>query len=189
MPGDSAPAVGSGPYTVADLEVTPQDGRRYELIDGGLYVTASSTPLHQLAAGRLCNLLAAAAAPQWDAVQAVDVRCGPDTVLRPDVVVLLASVIDSPERVVACGHLAMVAEIASPSTARVDRLLRPRLYAQAGIGGYLLVQTNGPSLTWFSLPGRGDYSACRSASGAEPLRLSEPFQVQITAQELTGRRR
>ncbi len=145
MPGDSAPALRSGPYAVADLEVMPEDGRRYELIDGGLYVTASSTPLHQLAAGRLCGLLGAVAAPDREAVQAVDVRCGPATVLRPDVVVLLASVIDSPDRPVACGHIAMVAEIASPSTARVDRLLRPRLYAQAGIGGYLLVQTSEPT--------------------------------------------
>src|SRR5262249_34303095 len=46
-----------GPYTIADLEAMPDDGQRYELIDGALHVSPSPTHLHQRIAGRLRTLL------------------------------------------------------------------------------------------------------------------------------------
>src|SRR5580765_2063630 len=39
--------------TFADLERWPEDGRRYELYDGEVYVVPSPIVLHQIAAGRL----------------------------------------------------------------------------------------------------------------------------------------
>lgn len=41
--------------TVADLEATPDGGRRYELVDGQLVVTAAPVPHHQAVVGRLFN--------------------------------------------------------------------------------------------------------------------------------------
>jgi Uma2 family endonuclease len=35
------------PLTIADLEATPDDGNRYELIDGELYVSTSPSTFHQ----------------------------------------------------------------------------------------------------------------------------------------------
>ena len=41
-------AEGRGPYRRADLEITPDDGRRCELIDGYFYVSAAPGLGHQL---------------------------------------------------------------------------------------------------------------------------------------------
>lgn len=43
--------------TWRDLEERPDDGHRYELIDGALVVTPAPVPLHQRAAFRLAILL------------------------------------------------------------------------------------------------------------------------------------
>jgi len=41
------------PLTVADLEATPDDGKRHELIEGQLYVSDSAYYLHQTILGRI----------------------------------------------------------------------------------------------------------------------------------------
>lgn len=48
---------GHGPLTRADLDAMPDDGRRYELIDGVLIVSPSPLHRHQRTAGRLYILL------------------------------------------------------------------------------------------------------------------------------------
>ena len=46
-------ALALGPYTVETLEQLPQDGNRYELLDGELIVTNSPIPRHQILVQRL----------------------------------------------------------------------------------------------------------------------------------------
>ena len=49
--------VGDVMYTYADLEAIPSDGRRYEILDGELLVTASPNRSHQDAIGNLYLML------------------------------------------------------------------------------------------------------------------------------------
>src|SRR5688572_11934446 len=44
-------------YAVEDLEQFPDDGNRYELLDGVLLVTPGPRPAHQVVASRLAALL------------------------------------------------------------------------------------------------------------------------------------
>src|SRR5215470_13341919 len=55
------------------------------------------------------------------------------TVLCPDVVVLPSSVVDDPDHTVTADDVALVAEIAWPSAARMDWWLKPRLYADVRV--------------------------------------------------------
>jgi Uma2 family endonuclease len=185
----SDPVPRHGPYTPADLAATPDDGQRYELIDGALLVSWSRTPLHQLAAGRLCSLLNAAGASGLEAVCTVEVQCGPATVLVPDVVVLPSSVVDEPDRAVVAGDVALVAEIVWPAAARIDGVLKPRLYADAGIPACLLVELEGPTVTWFARSASGGYEQRGVATGDEELRVTEPFEVRVVPAALVRRRR
>jgi Uma2 family endonuclease len=178
----------AGPYTLADLDAMPDDRQRYELIDGALLVSAAPAPLHQRAAGRLRSLLVTAAPPDLEAGGIIDVQCGPDTALEPDVVVLSSSAVEEYAGIVPAEHVAMVAEIVSPSSRRIDRMLKPQLYADAGIPTYLLVDLQEPIVTWFGLSDAGGYTILRSATGTEPLRLTEPFEVEIVPEDLVRRR-
>jgi hypothetical protein len=45
------------PFTVADLDRTPDDGRRYELLDGSLIVSPRPVIAHQWVATRLTGVL------------------------------------------------------------------------------------------------------------------------------------
>ena len=51
------PAAGH-PFTVAELDRMPDDGRRYELLDGVLIVSPRPTTIHQVVAGRLYGVVA-----------------------------------------------------------------------------------------------------------------------------------
>src|SRR5437762_13106778 len=54
----AAPPYGRGrPFTRADLDAMPDDGRRHEIIDGVLIVSAAPGRLHQRAVFRLARLL------------------------------------------------------------------------------------------------------------------------------------
>jgi hypothetical protein len=46
-------ALVGGPFIRADLDRTPDDGRRYEIIDGVLIVSAAPGRVHQRAVARL----------------------------------------------------------------------------------------------------------------------------------------
>jgi Uma2 family endonuclease len=173
------------PYTIADLEAMPDDGQRYELIDGALHVSPSPTHLHQRIAGRLRTLLDTAAPADLEAVEALGVRCGEDTVLVPDVVVRSVAEPGSVAKAVAdAWEVALVVEVVSPSSGRMDRVLKPRLYADARIPAYLLVDAVQSTVTWFGLSASGGYELRGVASGDEVLRVTEPFEVSIVPADL-----
>jgi hypothetical protein len=50
------PGFGSA-FTVAELDRMPDDGHRYELLDGALLVSPRPTTVHQVVTGRLYSLL------------------------------------------------------------------------------------------------------------------------------------
>jgi Uma2 family endonuclease len=54
-------AVETGRLTRSDLDAMPDDGRRYELLDGAIIVTPAPGPAHQRAVLRLARLLQDAA--------------------------------------------------------------------------------------------------------------------------------
>jgi len=76
-------------YTVDDLDKFPDDGNRYELLDGMLLVTPASSAAHQIIASRLQFRLSAAVVASGHAhvvgPGAIVVR--PRTQLEPDILV------------------------------------------------------------------------------------------------------
>src|SRR5215510_2173482 len=80
------PAAG-GPLTVADLERTPDDGRRYELVDGVLIVSPAPLIPHQVVLLELSVLLDASLPDDLAAVPGVGVRMSDITELVPDLFV------------------------------------------------------------------------------------------------------
>ena len=76
-------------WTFEDLLRTPEDGRRWEIVEGSLHVSASPRPPHQIAASRIEALLLAAAPAEVEVMETVDIDFG-GSVLEPDVLVVRA---------------------------------------------------------------------------------------------------
>jgi Uma2 family endonuclease len=133
-------------WVEADLDRLPDDGNRYELIDGSLHVTPPATEVHNEFRDDLRAVLRAAAPPGWRVISELGVRV-PGGNLIPDLVVLRPEA----ERDVYwrdAGDVALAVEIESKSSRRDDRREKPDLYAEAGIPSYWRVERHpeGPHL-------------------------------------------
>jgi Uma2 family endonuclease len=79
-------------YTLADLERFPNDGNRYELLDGVLLVTPAPSYAHQIVVSRLQFRLTQAVMADGDAgvVSPGAITVPPKTQLEPDILVVPA---------------------------------------------------------------------------------------------------
>jgi|KBSSwiStaDraftv2_1062776.scaffolds.fasta_scaffold87568_2 Uma2 family endonuclease len=79
-------------YTLRDLEFFPDDGSRYELLDGVLLVTPAPAPLHQLVVGRIQSAVSEYLRPK-DLARVFSpgsVEIEPNVHLEPDILVVPA---------------------------------------------------------------------------------------------------
>lgn len=168
-------------WTVGMLDDLPDDGLRYEIIDGILQVSPSPVPLHQHVVVQLILLLSAAL-PPGHKVFAAPLGWQPDrrTSLEPDVMVVPNDAIGAKN---VYGTPLLVVEVASPSTARIDRLLKFSRYAEGGIAQYWIVDPGVPSIEVFDLVDRA-YDRTAAATGTESVELSSPVPVVITPAQL-----
>jgi Uma2 family endonuclease len=165
------------PYTYADLAAMPDDGRRYEIVDGVLLVTPAPRLSHQHVVLELAVLLRAHVPPGLQVVVApYDVRLAEDTVLQPDV--LVASLADLTERNLPAAPLLAV-EVLSPSTRRVDMTLKRSRFEEAGVAAYWVVDPDAPRLVAWELRD-GAYVEVADVSGDEVFAASVPFAVTVT---------
>ncbi len=129
-------------YTADDLDEFPDDGNRYEVIDGELYVTPSPRLWHQSAVLELATLIRpyAKAIGLRTFAAPTDVRASQFTQVEPDLFVYprLADV-DGTTRWVVMNRLLLAVEILSGSTARVDRGRKRELYLEHGIAEYWII--------------------------------------------------
>ena len=128
--------------TWQDVQQMPDDGNRYEAIEGDLYVTPAPTPRHQILLLRLYDALRPLL-PRPRGVLLVspvgvefpDTREG----VQPDLLFV------SSERLCIIGDASLtgapdlVVEILSPSTASRDRTIKLELYERQGVTEYWIV--------------------------------------------------
>ena len=177
-------------WTWADLQEIPEDrGHRYEIIDGSLHVSPSPNRPHQVAAGRIRDLLLAAAPTDVEVVEAVDVELA-DNVVEPDVVVLPAADAYTPAGPLKPGQVLLAVEIVSPGSRRMDRLVKPSILAEGGVPAYWRVELDGPDtpmVVAYELDG-GAYREAAVVRAGESVVVDVPFPVEVRPAELVGPR-
>lgn len=172
----------SRPLTYDDLELMPDDGHRYELIDGVLLVSPSPLHRHQIASRELfLRLHAAAPDPRFQVLFApLDVVLADDTVLIPDLIVARAG--DFTERNLPVPPLLAV-EVLSPSTRRFDLMVKHSRLEAAGCPAYWVVDPDVPRLIAWELRD-GAYVEVADVSGSEPFHATMPFPVTVVPADL-----
>jgi Uma2 family endonuclease len=178
------PVSGSGPLTVRDLEGMPDDGRRYELIDGVLFVSPAPGTRHQKIAYRLYGVLEAACPPEFEVMGApYAVHHGEYIELQPDVLVGRFEDFtdtDLPKPPV------LAVEVLSPSTALNDLNTKKAAYERLGVQSYWVIDPQQLQLTVFELRD-GNYAVTASVSGSEAYEATRPFPVRVVPVDLLGR--
>lgn len=170
-----------GNWTAADLAQTPDDGLRYELIDGSLIVTPSPTPSHQFAVMGLIRGLMGALPPALRLVSApLDVYLGERTVVQPDLLVAGRDAFATDGLRV---PPLLAVEVASPSTGLIDRNLKFASFEAAGVHSYWIIDPAGPSLTAWELCGDA-YVQVAHVTGDESWTAALPFPVTIVPARL-----
>ncbi|WP_456696570.1 Uma2 family endonuclease [Aeromicrobium sp. P5_D10] len=162
------------PLTRADLDRMPDDGHRYELIDGLLIVSPAPSPTHQRAAFKVALALHPTCPLGLEVFLApLDVSLGDDTVVQPDVLVARSS--DLTERDLSAAPVLAI-EVLSPSTRGYDLLLKKDRLQRAGCAHYLVVDPEIPAITAWALHD-GTYVEVASANGDQEFRVTKPFPV------------
>jgi Uma2 family endonuclease len=171
------------PFTVSDLEEMPDDGRRYELIDGALLVSPAPGWAHQQATGALFVALYQVCPTSMRVLVApFAVRPDKHNEVQPDV--LVARYTDLTEQGLPRAPRLAV-EVISPTSRLHDASLKKAVYARLGTPSYWLVDPNPgkPSLTVFELAG-GDYKQIAHVTGGQAWTATRPFPVQVIPADL-----
>jgi Uma2 family endonuclease len=151
----------------ADLQQTPEDGRRYELYDGEVFVVPAPTPLHQLAIHEFANLLKAYAETHGGRVflSPIDIVFSEYNVLQPDVVFFASGrehLIDLRQAIRIVPDIAI--EVVSPSSVRTDRGKKMQAFARYGVREYWILDPEPRSVEVYGLADAG-YLLTESVSG------------------------
>ena len=168
------------PWTVADLELLPDDGLRYELVDGTLLVSAAPSLQHQRVLGNLHLLLRAVCPAELEVFLApTDYQPTSTRSLQPDLLVVTREDL-GPKAVTM--PLALAVEVLSPSSRSVDLVLKLELYEQAGVQCYWVVDPEELTVrAWVLQDGR---LVEQPVDLRAPSALPGPVPVRCTAADL-----
>lgn len=171
------------PFTRDDLERMPDDGRRYELIDGLLIVSPAPRTVHQQVIGNIHLALREDCPADLQVLFApLDVVLGDDTVLQPDLLVARRS--DFTERDLPVAPILAI-EVLSPSTRAYDLLLKKERLQRAGCQHYWIADPDVPAVTAWTLR-NGSYVEVATVTGDQQLSVAEPFAISLTPSALIG---
>ncbi len=171
-------------FDLDDLFDTPDDGNRYEVLDGALVVTPPPGTAHQGALVELLVLVRQAAMTRGlrTFVAPVAWHIGPGQVPEPDLMVVERSSI-TPRSIE--GQPVLVVEVLSPTGRRRDLSEKRRIYADGGAPTYWVVDPAEPSLTVLRLSG-SEYHQEARVIGSEAYATDDPFPIRVVPDDLVA---
>jgi Uma2 family endonuclease len=176
-------------WNYARWETLPDDGNRYEVIDGVLYVSTSPSAWHQRCVYRLMRH---AAVPLEDTGVATSFTApigvlmpGADPV-QPDFLLVCAERMPA---IIADGRVRgvpdLIAEVLSPSHPELDTVIKRAAYARAGVPEYWIVRPASRDVLVCSRPDAefGDFTEVRHFAGDDEL-VGATLPIQLSVAEL-----
>ena len=160
-PANHVPGPKQGQWTYAHYAALPNNGKRYEIVNGVLYTMLTPDIPHQEVLGEIFSYLRThvkLAGLGLVRIAPFDVELAPNVVVQPDVLVVLNTnldiVLDS--RIIGTPNL--VVEVASPGTATHDRREKYDAYANAGVPEYWIADPIAHTVEVFILETGNYYS-------------------------------
>jgi Uma2 family endonuclease len=175
--GFAMSTVGTRRFTYEDLRAMPQDGKRYELLEGEVYMSPSPRVKHQKVLGKLFRALAGFVEDRDLGevfVAPLDVVLDDQNVVQPDVLFVGRGKSQAITPLFINGPPDLVVEVLSPSNADFDLTTKRRAYAVAGVPEVWYVDPRDDSVEILRLGADRSYVLVRRLSGADVL-VSESF--------------
>jgi len=170
------------PFTRTDLARTPEDGRRYEVIDGVLIVTPVAGRLHQRVVARLSCRLGEACPTDLEVLPGpFPVGLGEYTEVRPDVLVgprdrFTDDDLPGPPR--------LAVEVLAPCTRTLDLHVKRERFARSGTPAYWVVDPDEARLIAWELGPDGRCRQVTDVTGAQEYTATLPYPVSVIPAEL-----
>jgi len=191
IPTDAdAPAVygpTQGRWTFAEWVGLRDDGTRYEIIDGVIYMTTAPSTFHQWIALQLVRRVAIPAEDQGLAysffapVGVLMPGCDP---VQPDFVVILSSKVAIIRDRRVRGVPDLLVEILSRGNAPYDGEVKLAAYARAGVPEYAIVDPRARTLSHYHLDAHGAYGSPRVYAAADALSFAGLPTITLTVGDL-----
>ena len=152
------------------------EGQRVELLEGLIVEMSPISPAHNIVVTRLMRHFAAA--PRWWTQVQSSIEVPPNAEPEPDLAVFAQE--PSPRHHPTTALLAIEVAVSSHM---IDRNVKAKLYAQAGIPTYWVVDVPGRAIEIRSRPGRDGYAHCdiRRQGSIVPSPLAGVDDVDIAA--------
>ena len=175
----AVPGPPQGQWTYVHWESLPDDGNRYEIIDGMVYMTTAPSSFHQWITGRLWRYIGLPVEDQglgfaYNApIGLIMPGCDP---VQPDFVVVLrqrASIIHD-RRI--WGVPDLIVEILSPGNSAYDEEIKRDAYARAGVAEYAIVDPRNRELIHYVRDSSGQYGCAARLRGGGDDELQLPSQ-------------
>jgi Uma2 family endonuclease len=176
------------PLTVADLEATPDDGNRYEVIDGELFVSAAPSIVHQRMLVRVAFGFFEyfREHPIGEVLPGIGVIFDDFNGVIPDLVFVTH---ERRDRIEADGRLKaapeIVIEILSPggSNRRRDRQVKRALYSKRGVSEYWIFDPEARAIEVYRKRNEGGFALrTRLQAGDELTSLELPgFRLAVAS--------
>ena len=172
--------------TYEDYVLLPNDGKRYEVLEGELTVTPASSTKHQTASGNLFVLLSQHI-KERDLGKLfhapIDLILESTSVLQPDLLFVSKarqSIIT--ERAIE-GTPDLVVEILSPTTSRIDRVTKAQIYARHSVPVYWIVDPEREAIEIYLLEANG-YRLAATLLGTTPMAALPFTELEIAARDV-----
>ena len=165
------PPAGPIILTYDEYAELPSDGRRYEIIEGDLFVTPAPRPKHQNVVGNLHGILFNYLRDHPIGklyLAPIDLILSPTNVVQPDMLFLSQEKYHFVSDRGIEGPPDLIVEVLSPTTEKTDRTTKSRLYARFGVTQYWLIDPTEKRLEMFRLAGGRFHGPLKSGVNITP---------------------
>jgi len=180
---DWVPGLNQGDWTYNEYMTLPDDGQRYEIANGVLLSTPSSTGSHQDTIGEVCFYLRSHVklAGLGLVIQTpFIVELSAKDVFQPDIFVVMNAHLDRVQEKKVVGAPDLVVEVSTSGTAAFDRLTRYDTYEYTGVLEYWILNLERRTVEVFVLEG-DEYHSLGVFHGEQkvPSRLISWLSVRV----------
>ncbi len=170
-------------WTVDELDALPDDGNRYELIDGELFMTPTPSDVHQMIAGELYYRLV----PYFRGTVVARPMLSPADVrkperkrnrVQPDVFVVRLTDGKRPAYPFDLSDLLLTVEVQSPSNPAYDYQVKRQLYLNNGVPEYWIFNADARNVArWRGASDPGEILSTRLEW--QPAGMPNPFVLDL----------